>query len=92
MLFVSSGDSKALAFVPSTYPVAPEDLDLAIGNDDAVEPVAGAHNEDEDVSSRTEIRAESHHEQSEEDLENIVNKLALHKQTGGETKRTWKIS
>lgn len=61
----------------SAYPVAPEDLDLVIRNDDTVEPVAGAHDEDEDVSSRTEIRAEGHHEQSKKNLANSVSNLRV---------------
>ena len=46
----------------SAYPVPPEDLDLLVGDYDAVEPVYGADEEDEDVAGCAEVRAHADHE------------------------------
>jgi hypothetical protein len=51
------------------YPVTPENLNLAVRNNDAVEPVTSANNEYENISCCSEIWAEGHHEETKENLQ-----------------------
>lgn len=62
-----------------TYPVPPKDLDLLVGNDDPVEPVDGADQENEYVASCSKVRAHADHEQSKKDL---VYRLAAQSHAG----------
>jgi len=51
------------------YPVTPEDLDLAVRDNDAVEPVTSADNKNENISCCAKIWTQGHHEETKEDLQ-----------------------
>jgi hypothetical protein len=50
------------------YPVPPKDLNLLVGDDDPIEPVDCANQEDKNVAGCSKISAHTDHEQSEENL------------------------
>ena len=53
-------------------PVAPEYLDLVIWDDEPIIPIHGADHEDEHVAGDAQVRADGHHEQTQQDLQRDV--------------------